>query len=147
MTEKILLGKAAIITGANQGLGKEISRNFVIAGANVMLCARNYGLLVETEQELNPLLCDNQQILIKKCDVSNQGEVNALVEETFNKLGGCQILVNNAGIYGPKGTIDNQNWDEWKKSIEINLFGSVLMCRVLLPYFKKQKYGKIIQLS
>ena len=147
MTEKILLGKTAIITGANQGLGKEISRHFLIAGANVMLCARNYGLLQETEQELYPLLYDNQQMFIKKCDVSNQGEVNALVEDTFKKLGGCQILVNNAGIYGPKGTIENQNWEEWKKSIEINLYGSVWMCRMLLPYLKKQKYGKIIQLS
>ena len=89
----------------------------------------------------------NQKIIIKNCDVSNQEEVSALVHETIVKLGGCHILVNNAGIYGPKGAIEDQDWDEWKKAIEINVFGSVLMCRALIPHFKRQNYGKIIQLS
>ena len=118
MTEKTLSGRVAIITGASQGLGREISKRIVAAGANVMLCARNYGLLEETEQELNSLLVENQKIFIKRCDVSNQEEVNSLVNETFEKLCGCQILVNNAGIYGPKGTVENQDWDDWKKAID-----------------------------
>ena len=112
-----------------------------------MLCARNYDLLEKVELELNPLLSENQKIFIKKCDVTNENEVNALVHDTLDKLGGCQILVNNAGIYGPKGAIEDQDWDEWKKAIEINVFGSVLMCRALIPHFKRQNYGKIIQLS
>ena len=147
MTEKILSGRIAIITGANQGLGREISKSYVTAGANVMLCARNYDLLEKVELELKPLLGENQKIFIKKCDVTNENEVNALVHDTLDKLGGCQILVNNAGIYGPKGAIEDQDWDEWKKAIEINVFGSVLMCRALIPHFKRQNYGKIIQLS
>ena len=147
MTEKILSGRIAIITGANQGLGREISKSYVTAGANVMLCARNYDLLEKVELELKPLLGENQKIFIKKCNVTNENEVNALVQDTLDKLEGCQILVNNAGIYGPKGAIEDQDWDEWKKAIEINVFGSVLMCRALIPHFKKQNYGKIIQLS
>ena len=66
---------------------------------------------------------------------------------TTQKLGNCSILVNNAGIYGPKNKIEKINWKEWKKTIEINLFGSVLMSQGLIDQFKKQKYGKIIQLS
>ena len=93
------------------------------------------------------MLFDNQKILIKKCDVSIQYEVQSLVNETFEKFNGCQILVNNAGIYGPKGTVENQDWDEWKKTMEINVYGSVLVCRALIPLLKKQHYGKIIQLS
>ena len=147
MTEKTLSGRCAIITGANQGLGREISKSFVTAGADVMLCARNFDLLEKTVQELKSLIDDNQKILIKKCDVTNEYQVNALVQETFDKLGGCQILVNNAGIYGPKGAIEDQDWNEWKKAIEINVYGSVLMCRALIPHFKKRNYGKIIQLS
>ena len=143
MNEKTLSGRTAIITGASQGLGREISKRIVAAGANVMLCARNYGLLEETEQELNSLLVENQKIFIKKCDVSIQNEVEDLVSDTFVKFGGCQILVNNAGIYGPKGTVENQDWDDWKKAIEINVYGPVLMCRALIPHLKKQKYGKI----
>ena len=57
------------------------------------------------------------------------------------------ILVNNAGVYGPLGPIEDVDWDAWVRAIEINLFGSVLMCRALLPHFKPQRYGKIIQLS
>ena len=147
MTEKILSGRIAIITGANQGLEREISKSYVTAGANVMLCARNYDLLEKVELELNPLLGENQKIFINKCDVTNENEVNVLVNDTLDKLGGCQILVNNAGIYGPKGAIEDQDWDEWKKALEINVYGSVLMCRALIPHFKKQKYGKIVQLS
>ena len=147
MIEKLLSGKVATITGANQGLGREIAKKYVNAGADVMLCARNYSLLEETQQELDPMLGENQQILIKKCDVSNEDEVNDLVSEVFEELGGCHILVNNAGIYGPKGAIEDQDWDEWKKTLEINVYGSVLMCRSLIPQFKRQKYGKIIQLS
>ena len=147
MTEKTLFGRTAIITGASQGLGREISKKFVEAGASVMLCARNYELLEEIEQEFHSLLVEDQKIFIKKCDVSSQYEVQALVNDTFEKFDRCQILVNNAGIYGPKGTVENQDWEEWKKTIEINLYGSVLMCRALIPHLKKQKYGKIIQLS
>ena len=147
MTQKILSGKIAIITGANQGLGREISKSFVSAGADVMLCARNFRMLEETKQELIKLFGNEQEIYIKKCDVSNEKEVNALVVETFDKLGGCHILVNNAGIYGPKGKIEDQDWYAWKKTIEINVYGSIFLCRALIPHYKKQGFGKIIQLS
>ena len=147
MTEKTLFGRTAIITGASQGLGREISKRFVAAGANVMLCGRNTVLLEETGQKLYPLLGKDQKIFTNKCDVSSKNEVQCLVSDTLKKLGGFQILVNNAGIYGPKGTVESQDWDDWKKVIEINVYGSVLMCRALIPHLKKQKYGKIIQLS
>ena len=55
--------------------------------------------------------------------------------------------MNNAGVYGPMGSIEDVDWDAWVRAIEINLFGSILMCRALLPHFKAQRYGKIIQLS
>ena len=45
------------------------------------------------------------------------------------------MLVNNAGIYGPKGYIEKINWNEWVKAIQINLFGSILLCRAVIPYF------------
>ena len=70
-----------------------------------------------------------------------------MVEFTLKQLGACHILVNNAGIYGPKGNFEEVDWIEWTKVIEINVYGSVLMCRELIPHFKKQRYGKIIQLS
>jgi 3-oxoacyl-[acyl-carrier protein] reductase len=69
------------------------------------------------------------------------------VSETIAQLGGCHILVNNAGVYGPKGEIESIDWVDWIRAIEINIFGSILMSRAVLPHFKTQGYGKIIQLS
>ena len=145
--EKVLSGKVAIITGANQGLGLEIARKYVLAGAGVMLFARNAALLQEAQAELNKLAAPDQKILAKAGDVSNEADVKALVSETLTKLGGCHILVNNAGIYGPKGEIEDVDWSEWIKAIEINVYGSVLMSRAIIPHFKTQGYGKVIQLS
>jgi len=147
IVEKVLSGKVAIITGANQGLGLEIARKYVLAGADVMLCARNAALLQEVQIDLNKLTVPEQKVLVKAGDVSNEADVQALVSETLTKLGDCHILVNNAGIYGPKGEIEEVDWAEWIKAIEINVFGSVLMCRAILPHFKAQGYGKVIQLS
>jgi NAD(P)-dependent dehydrogenase (short-subunit alcohol dehydrogenase family) len=144
---KKLSGKVAIITGANQGLGLEIARKYIAAGADVMLCARNSALLEEAKNELLKSASTNQKILVLKADISVEDEVNELVNLTINELGGCHILVNNAGIYGPKGEIEAIDWQDWIKTIEVNVMGSVLMCRAVLPYFKKQRYGKIIQLS
>jgi NAD(P)-dependent dehydrogenase (short-subunit alcohol dehydrogenase family) len=144
---KVLTGKVAIITGANQGLGLEIARKFILAGADVLLCARNAYLLQEVQIELNKLTASDQKICIKAGDVSNETDVKAIVNEAMAKLGGCHILVNNAGIYGPKGEVEAVDWAEWIKAIEINVYGSVLMCREVIPHFKAQGYGKIIQLS
>jgi 3-oxoacyl-[acyl-carrier protein] reductase len=57
------------------------------------------------------------------------------------------VAVNNAGVYGPKGAIEEVDWEEWKRAIEINLLGSVLVTRAVLAHFKANRYGKIIQLS
>jgi NAD(P)-dependent dehydrogenase (short-subunit alcohol dehydrogenase family) len=145
--QKILAGKQAIITGASQGLGLEIARKFVGAGADVMLCARNEALLGDAYTELKSMSAIDQKIVAQAADVSVESEVNEVVQRTLFLLGGCHILVNNAGIYGPKGEVESVDWSEWKKAIEINVYGSILMSRALLSHFKAQGYGKVIQLS
>lgn len=145
--QKILGGKQAIITGANQGLGLEIARKFVAAGADVMLCARNEALLDDAWAELNDMATTDQKVVVQAADVSIESDVRDVVEKALALLGGCHILVNNAGIYGPKGDVESVDWADWIRAIEINVYGSVLMTRALLPHFKAQRYGKVIQLS
>lgn len=145
--KKKLAGKQAIITGSNQGLGLEIARKFVAGGADVMLCARNETLLDEACAELKQSASIGQTIVAEVVDVSVEAETKWLIQKTIEKLGGCQILVNNAGVYGPKGEIESIDWADWVKAIEVNVYGSVLMSRAVLPIFKTQGYGKIIQLS
>lgn len=144
---KVLAGKVAIITGANQGLGLEIARKYASSGAHLMLCARNVNLLEAATHEVAKLAGSEQKIVCQVADVSNESDVNELVAATIAQLGGCHVLVNNAGVYGPKGEIESIEWVDWVRAIEINIFGSILMSRAVLPHFKMQHYGKIIQLS
>lgn len=142
-----LHGKVAIITGANQGLGFEIARKYVNAGASIVMCARNGELLQKGQKDLGKKLVADQVIEALPVDVSNPSSVEHVVELTLRRLGRIDVLVNNAGIYGPMGPIESVDWAQWVKTIEINLFGSILMCRAVLPYMKIHRRGKIIQLS
>jgi NAD(P)-dependent dehydrogenase (short-subunit alcohol dehydrogenase family) len=145
--DKVLSGKVAIITGANQGLGLEIARRYLAAGADLMLCARNGDLLEKARSELAVLAQPQQKVFGQVADVSREEDAFNLFEQTLIQLNGCHILVNNAGVYGPKGEIESANWVEWVSAIQINVFGSILMTRAVLPHFKQQQYGKVIQLS
>ena len=142
-----LTGKVAIVTGASKGLGFEISKKYILAGANLMLCARDPDSLGNDLKALNELKGSEQKVVGRVADVSSEADVNALIKSTFVEFGGCDILVNNAGMWGPKGDVEVVDWSEWLRAIEVNLFGSILMCRALIPHFKKLGRGKIIQLS
>src|SRR5579883_1392355 len=146
--EAPLAGRSAIITGANQGLGRSIAEHFLRAGASVLLTARGEALLKQTATELAPLATHpGQKILARVADASNADHCTATVKQACAELPNPCILVNNAGVYGPFGLIEDNDWLEWVKSIEINLFGTVLMCRAVLPHMRAAKYGKIINLS
>ena len=145
--QQSLENRTAIVTGANQGLGFQIAKKYLEAGASVMLCARNQGLLDQARQSLAGVVGSGRQVLVQPADVSNALDVHKVVETTMSAFGHVDILVNNAGVYGPKGAAEEVDWQEWVRAIEVNLFGSVLMCRAVLPHFKTQGHGKIIQLS
>jgi NAD(P)-dependent dehydrogenase (short-subunit alcohol dehydrogenase family) len=145
--ERLLENRTAIVTGANQGLGFEIARKYLEAGASVTICARNGALLERAKQQLQPVLRPGREILAQGADVSKSDDVKSVVQATMEKFGHIDILVNNAGVYGPKGAIEDVDWQEWVRAIEINLYGSILMCRAVLPHFRAQGRGKIVQLS
>lgn len=142
-----LKGKSAIITGASQGLGFAIAKEFIKEGANIMICARDSKLLHQAQQELIKSANNQVQVLSKPTDISKIEQVEALVSSTITELGKIDILVANAGIYGTKGPLEEVDWEEWCDAIDINLKGTVLQCRTILPLFKKQRSGKIIILS
>jgi len=149
MTEKTqnLSGRGAIITGANQGLGRAIAEQFVRAGASVLLTARNEQLLRDAQQELRSLASPDQKVLIQRGDVSRPEDCDAVVARANRELPHFMMLVNNAGVYGPKGPLEEVDWDEWVRAVQINLFGTVYMSRAAIPSFKALKYGKIVNLS
>jgi len=142
-----LSGKHALITGGNQGFGYEIAKQFIIEGANVVLCARNIELLNKTYQDLLHLTQHKNQVFIHQTDVSLPKQVEHLVKITLDRLGGLDILVANAGVQGTKGPLEEIDWNEWSDTIDINLKGTVLLCKEALPYLKQKKAGKILIVS
>jgi NAD(P)-dependent dehydrogenase (short-subunit alcohol dehydrogenase family) len=141
-----LSNRIAIVTGASQGLGLEIARTYLQAGARVMICARDATLIESRREELSNI-AGADCIAATGADVSRESDVKRLVETTLAAFGGLHILVNNAGVYGPMGVIETIDWDAWVRAIEINIYGSVLPCRAVLVHFKQQRYGKIVQIS
>jgi 3-oxoacyl-[acyl-carrier protein] reductase len=86
-------------------------------------------------------------VIAQIADVSDPSQVTALVKLAAKQLPDFSGLVNNAGVYGPKGAIEDIDWCEWARAIEINLYGTVLPCREALPFFRKKGFGKIVNLS
>jgi len=142
-----LRGKVAIVTGANQGLGLEIARRYAARGACLVLCARDTVSLAQACTQLQAHQADGQGIEAVAADVSNASDVDRLVAHTRARFGRIDVLVNNAGVYGPMGAIEDVDWTQWVRAIEINLMGSVLMARAVVPAMKARRAGKIIQLS
>ena len=147
MKNRPLEGRSALVTGASQGLGLAIARAYLDAGASVFLCARDVAMLEEARAELAGAVQKGQRVLASQADVSKPADVHRLAAAALDAFPDLHILVNNAGVYGPLGRIEEVDWDCWVKALEINLLGSILMCRALLPHFRSRGYGKIVQLS
>ena len=137
----------AIVTGASQGLGKAIANEFVKEGAHVALCARDANLINGAADDLRRVAGPDQKIFASACDVSVEADVEKFFDAVRSRLGPVNVLVNNAGVYGPKGESDKVDFQEWKRSIEINLYGTFLPCRFAIRQMKELRRGKIINLS
>ena len=142
-----LAGRAALITGASQGLGAEVAKHFVVNGASVMLCARSADKLALVQKNLTPLLTPGARIVTAVGDVGEPKDVDLIFEIFRREFLRLDVLVNNAGIYGPMGKIEQVDWGEWVEAIRINLLGSVYVTRAAMPLFRAQRYGKIINIS
>jgi NAD(P)-dependent dehydrogenase (short-subunit alcohol dehydrogenase family) len=140
-------GRSAIIAGGSQGLGREIAHAFVRSGASLVLCARDPKLLDKTRAELALLAGPSQKIVAQACDVSRPADVEALFARAVAECPDFDVVVNCAGVYGPKGPVEENDWAEWVHTLAVNLNGAVLLCRAALPHLKRRGYGKIVQLS
>jgi 3-oxoacyl-[acyl-carrier protein] reductase len=142
-----LKDRHALITGASQGLGRSIAEAYLAAGANLTLCARTESKLAATGRELQAKASTGQKVFWQACDVSVPADVASVVNAAQHEIGPIDILINNAGVQKPLGLFEEVDWNEWTQTFATNLFGPALFCRELIPHFKKQGHGKIINLS
>ena len=143
----VLEGRAALVTGGSRGLGLEITRAYVAAGARVLVCARDAEELERARIELEAIASDAAPVATAVGDVSVPSTAERLVGIAHERFSRLDVLVNNAGIHGPIGRTEDAPWDEWEAAIAVNLLGSFSCCRAVLPRFRANGYGKIIQLS
>ena len=135
--------RIALITGAGQGIGKTIALRFAEEGADVIVNDIN---LSDAEQVSGKIITMGKKSLAIKADVSNQNEVNEMMEKILNKFKRIDILVNNAGI--SKILPFTETTEEiWDKTIDINLKGTFLCCKAVIHQMVKQRSGKIINMS
>ncbi len=141
-----LLGRNAVVTGGSQGLGRAIVEAFLREGASVTFCARNEADVERAQGELVGRAAGGARLAGVRADISTEAGVEA-VFRAAEGLGDVHVLVNNAGIYGPIGPMEEAPMEEWRRAFDVNLFGAVLAVRRALPGMKRRRYGKLIQIS
>jgi gluconate 5-dehydrogenase len=139
-----LTGKSAIITGGSKGLGYAMAEGLASAGANIMLVNRNK----EEGQQATKELIDNYGVkaIAFSADVTDQKQTEAMTSKAVESFGKVDILINSAGI-NIRGAIDEVTPDDFKKVMDINVNGTWLCCRSIIPHMKKNKSGKIINMA
>jgi NAD(P)-dependent dehydrogenase (short-subunit alcohol dehydrogenase family) len=137
----MLKDRGIIITGASQGLGASIAEACVREGAHILICARDANLLGLTRDRLADKAAPGQRIVAVTADVARSDDVRRLFETASDKLPAIDGLVNNAGVYGPKGLLEAVDIGQWWSAVEINVLGVALTCQQILPIFRKQGRG------
>ncbi len=140
MTQQILAGKVAVVTGGRRGLGKAMA--LALGGAGAKLALVDNESCDDAVAEAKGLGIEAQGFA---ADVSDWNQVDALQRKIVDRFGGANILVNAAGIVIRKTTAD-LSVEEWNRVIAINLSGAWFMCKALLPHLKGKGYGRIINI-
>lgn len=139
-----LHGQTALVTGGNRGLGLAMAQGLAEAGANVVIAARDQATNQLAEQALNTRYASDCTSLV--CDVTDEQSVKAAVGQTINRFGKVDILVNSAGI-NIRGSIEALSLEEFNRVQQVNVTGTWLTCREVVPLMKQQGYGRIINMG
>lgn len=137
----MLQGKTAFITGASQGIGRQIAITLAAEGANVALAARSDGIY-ETEDQI-----DSEATLPVETDVSDETSVKESIAETVETFGGLDILVNNAGIAGPTAPIEDVTAEEWDQTLDVNLKGMFLTVKHAASHLREGDASSVVNIS
>ena len=139
-----LLGKISMVTGSAMGIGKEIALRLARDGSDIVI--------VDIERELAQKVLKEIQLMGRKSlffevDVSRWDQVKAMVDRVLQDFNKVDILINNAGIVGPVVPVSEYRVEDWDSVMEINMKGTFLCCRAVIPSMLKQKRGRIVNIA
>jgi NAD(P)-dependent dehydrogenase (short-subunit alcohol dehydrogenase family) len=130
----------ALVTAGAAGIGRQIAEAFVANGATVFVCDIDAKALEATSTAL-------AGVKTGLCDVSKRQDIERMMAECVQALGGLDVLVNNAGISGPTAPVEEMDPDEWEKVMAVDLTGTFNITRMAIPHLKKSQAGVIINMS
>ncbi|MCI0754587.1 SDR family oxidoreductase [Teichococcus vastitatis] len=134
-------GRVVVITGASSGIGRATAYAFAENGDNVVLAARRADRLEELARECELL---GVQALAVPTDTTDEAQVQSLADRALQRFGRIDVWFNNAGV-GIFGRFEDLPSDAWRRVIETNLFGYVHGARAVMPVFRRQGHGVLIQ--
>ena len=141
-----LAGRTTLLTGATGALGRAIAEAYCRAGARLLLSSKDEAALQALAGDLSARYSTAVPTLA--CDLSHADEVRRLADKSRRRFGGLDILVNTAAVIGPIGPAWENDWEEWKYTIETNLFAAVRLCQLCIPFMPLGSgRGKIVNLS
>jgi NAD(P)-dependent dehydrogenase (short-subunit alcohol dehydrogenase family) len=129
-----------LVTAGAGGIGLETARAFAAEGAKVHVCDVD-------KQALRKLARSDPKITRSTCDVSDRKQVARLFKEALTALGGLDVLVNNAGIAGPTGKVDEIAPEDWDRCLAVDITGQFNCARLAVPHLRKSKNASIVNLS
>ena len=138
-----LVNKVAIVTGAGRGIGKAIAIALAREGANIIAIDVDIQTAEEVAKEIKSL---DRQAWAIQVDVSDSKEVNRMVQSVLKKFKRVDILVNNAAII-KRGSIEDLTEEDWDRVMDVNLKGAFNCVKAVVGTMKKQRYGKIVNIS
>jgi 3-oxoacyl-[acyl-carrier protein] reductase len=136
-------GKVAIVTGAAQGMGKQVARDMASEGAHVVACDILTDTLKEVQEDIEK---HGGSCLALSCDMSVRDQVNQMVKKTVDTFGTVDVLINNAGLL-KTGTIEDLSDELLDSTLDINVKGVLYAIQAVVPIMKKKKYGRIVNVA
>ena len=143
MNQLDLKGRVAVITGGAQGIGHAVAERMLASGASVVLWDVNARQLAEAERTLSAA----GKVTTEELDITDQAAVDAAAQSIVAKQGRLDILVNSAGITGGNGTTWELDPAVWRQVIEVNLIGTYLTCRAVVPHMVEAGWGRIVNIA
>lgn len=133
-------GLRVLVTAGASGIGRVIAETFTAAGAHIYICDISESAL----KECSDLHLDWET---SYCDVSDEQQVTSLFNDVAAKLGGLDVLINNAGIAGPTGGVNELSCEDWRHTVDVNLNSQFYCSRLAVPMLKQSDNASIICLS